>query len=69
MITNDQIRTVVDVDEWAQENRPALDKKFSRLYEQAANTDEGWKSVAESSPHIFYQALGLALEHKQALEL
>jgi len=58
--SKEDIQLVMDIDEWAQESNARVDKQFSRLYSYAANTAEGWSSVATSSPEVFKQAFELA---------
>jgi hypothetical protein len=66
--TQDQINLVDTVDCWAQENHRPLDKQLMKLYKRAANTDWGWKSVANSSPEVFSKALETVDSYKTTWE-
>ena len=61
--SKEQIQLVNDVDSWAQEHNEWLDRKFSQLY----TGSNGWKYVAEISPHNFLEALQLAKEYEHKL--
>lgn len=63
MFTYEQIKLVIDVDIWAQENDSYVDKKFQQLYKG----DNGWEDVAKNYPVNFAYALAVAIEYKDKI--
>lgn len=66
MFDKDQIVLVNDVDEWSQENKPSIDKKFSDIFRYAMGNGEGWEGIAKEDPSKFALALSLAIDWSDA---
>lgn len=63
MDNKSKVKLVNDVDSWAQENNRGVDRQLGFIYRRAANTDNGWESVLDSSPEVFNEAYIIALQY------
>jgi len=64
IVTDEQIRLLNKIDNWAQENSPILDRKLKFYY----SGDTGWRGVAENSPRSFFEALSVAIPYLEAID-
>jgi hypothetical protein len=65
--TSSEIKLVQDVDSYAQDHSPILEKQFARIFSFADKDaqDYGWPGIAQKNPHVFEQAYMLARKNKR----